>query len=103
MVCRATVAFSFAMGLAIVFAMGCGSVTNKPDAAAGGTSGGSGGMSGGVGGSGGAAPTDSGAGGSPVDGAAGASGDGSVDLGPPPDGGGVARWDIDKWDNARWN
>ena len=64
----------------------CGSVSNKTDA-------------GGAGGSG--------AGGAPGDGAAdatgtgGAPGDAATD-GPPADGGGAARWDIDNWDNAQW-
>jgi hypothetical protein len=91
---------------------GCGSVSSKMDAGAGGS------------GVGGAPADDGGAGGAPGDGAAGAPGtggapgdaaaggrtgtggrpgDAAVDQGPPPDGGGTgARWDIDNWDNAQW-
>jgi hypothetical protein len=88
---------------------GCGSVSNKTDAGAGGS---------GVGG----APGDAGLAGAPGDGSAdvtgtgGAPGDGGVGDrngtggapgdaagdGPPADGGGAARWDIDNWDNAQW-
>jgi len=92
---------------------GCGSVSNKMDAGAGGSGAGVGG-----------APGDGGVGGAPGDGAAGAPGtggaqgdaaaggrtgtggapgDAAVDQAPPPDGGGTgARWDIDNWDNAQW-
>ncbi len=82
----------------------CGSVANKDDGGAGGSTA-SGGVTGSGGGSGGGAAGTSGSGGaSGASGTGGAPGDGSVDQAPPVDGGGNgAKWDVDNWDNAEWS
>jgi hypothetical protein len=77
---------------------GCGSVSNKPDAGAGGS-----GLGGAPGDGAAGAPGNAAAGGR--DGAAGAPGDAAGDrVVIPPDGGGTgAKWDIDNCDNAQWS